>query len=95
MSRSVKSISYDSTPKSRSDQRSNHHIIRAVTREVLSKIDIDNVENVDVIIPTQGRESYDLVDHRSRMSFHPIGSSFWKYQAPEDILGIIAAGRRK
>jgi hypothetical protein len=36
MSRSVKSISYESTPKSRSDQRSNHHIIRAVTREVLS-----------------------------------------------------------
>jgi hypothetical protein len=29
------------------------------------------------------------------MSFHPIGSSFWKYQDPADVPEILAQGKRK
>ena len=95
MSRSYKSISYGSTPKSREDQRSNHHIIRAVTREVLDQIDLDNVDNVDIVIPRLGRETYDLVDQKSRMSFHPLGSQFWKHVSPEVAAEQLTKGWRK
>lgn len=95
MSRSMKSISYGSTPKSREDQRANHHVIRAITREVLNQIDLDNVENVDLVIPKLGRQTYDLVDFKSRMSFHPLGSSFWKWISPEAAAEELTKGWRK
>lgn len=95
MSRSTKSISYASTPKSREDQKANHHVIRAAVRETFAEIDIDNADEVDVVIPDKGRDPWDLVDYRSRMSFIPVTSSRWRWLSEERIKKLIAKGWRK